>query len=244
MRLVDSGILTLKSIEHHGGFSYRTGVRLRQEWLDNEKALQAKKPRRLSGRPRALQSWAIHYIQSVYLRSSVATLEELQGLLVRAGHPMFQLSTLSKTLKRIGHTRKVTFRYAQDQSPQLRAEYVQEAGQYHPRQLVFIDESAVDWRNAVRRYGRSPKGTKAYQRAVFHRGQRYSVLPACSLDRPVFATYLHPGSMNGDSFFTYLKDVLLPECQAYPGPCSVIVMDNASIHHVPAVRGLIEAHGE
>lgn len=191
-----------------------------------------------------MQRWALYYIEAIVKRSPTITLRELNHALVRAGHPSYSHSALSKTLKRLGLTRKVTFRIAREQSMQKRAAFVREMGLYEPQQLVFIDESAVDWRNATRRWGRSPRGSKAYNRSLFHRGAHYSVLPACSLEKPIFALRVIEGSNNGHTLFDYLRQDLLPQCGDYPGPRSVIVMDNASTHHVEPVRRLIEMSGE
>ena len=35
----------------------------------------------------------------------------------------------------------------------------------------------------------------------------------------------------------------IPLCSPFPGPLSVLVMDNARIHHVPGVRELLDAYG-
>ena len=42
------------------------------------------------------------------------------------------------------------------------------------------------------------------------------------------------------SLFTYIYTLKLPLTNPYPGPCSVIVLDNCSIHHTDEVRELIE----
>ena len=48
--------------------------------------------------------------------------------------------------------------------------------------------------------------------------------------------YIEEGSVNGDIFFSTILKLLLPQCDAiyYNGtnPCSVKVLDNASIQHI------------
>ena len=44
------------------------------------------------------------------------------------------------------------------------------------------------------------------------------------------ACQVYSGSVNGDIFNSFVENQLLPLCNEYPGPNSVIVMDNASIH--------------
>jgi hypothetical protein len=42
------------------------------------------------------------------------------------------------------------------------------------------------------------------------------------------------GAYNGDAFTAFLED-LVREMNPYPGPRSVLVMDNSSIHHVDGI---------
>lgn len=59
---------------------------------------------------------------------------------------------------------------------------------------------------------------------------RVSVLPAYSEDGYiVFQTFY--GTCTGELFESFIIDELLPLCNPFPGPRSVIVMDNASVHH-------------
>jgi hypothetical protein len=44
------------------------------------------------------------------------------------------------------------------------------------------------------------------------------------------ACQVYSGSVNADTFNAFIENQLLPLCHEYPGPNSVIVMDNASIH--------------
>jgi len=50
------------------------------------------------------------------------------------------------------------------------------------------------------------------------------------------------GSMTGESFIEFLHDNVIPLCSPFPGPLSVLVMDNARIHHVAGVKELLDAH--
>ena len=50
------------------------------------------------------------------------------------------------------------------------------------------------------------------------------------------------GSVNGETFEAFLKSHLLPILQPFnwSNPLSVVIMDNASIHHVEGVRKIVE----
>ena len=53
------------------------------------------------------------------------------------------------------------------------------------------------------------------------------------------------GSTCGSDFYHYVQDALLPYLQPFDGvnAHSVVVLDNASIHHVPQVVSAIESSG-
>ncbi|KIJ52151.1 hypothetical protein M422DRAFT_94837, partial [Sphaerobolus stellatus SS14] len=47
------------------------------------------------------------------------------------------------------------------------------------------------------------------------------------------------GAYDGDSFLAFLEG-LLQHMNPYPGPRSVLILDNCAIHHVDGVRDLCE----
>lgn len=67
---------------------------------------------------------------------------------------------------------------------------------------------------------------------------RYSVLPAICLDG-ILTVKILEGSFNSDSFAEFI-DGLLCHMNPFPGPNSVVVMDNCSIHKSDLVREMIE----
>ena len=54
--------------------------------------------------------------------------------------------------------------------------------------------------------------------------------------------YLAEGNMNGDKFATFVRSCLLPVLQPFncTNPHSVVILDNASIHHVQEISDIIE----
>jgi hypothetical protein len=67
----------------------------------------------------------------------------------------------------------------------------------------------------------------------------FSVLPALSTDGIIYSD-IKVGSWNGEDFLGFL-DGLLKNMNVYPGPRSVLVMDNCSVHHIPDVTERCEA---
>ena len=67
---------------------------------------------------------------------------------------------------------------------------------------------------------------------------RFSVLPALSLDG-ILAVKIVEGSFTTKLFKSFI-DGLLDHMNLFPGPNSVIVMDNCRIHCAQAIRDMIE----
>ncbi|KAA1475514.1 hypothetical protein DENSPDRAFT_745536, partial [Dentipellis sp. KUC8613] len=68
---------------------------------------------------------------------------------------------------------------------------------------------------------------------------RYSVLPALSCDG-IVALDIFEGAVTKDKFIQFIREELAPQLGPYPGPRSVIVLDNCAIHHDEAVRQIVE----
>jgi hypothetical protein len=68
---------------------------------------------------------------------------------------------------------------------------------------------------------------------------RYSILPALGLDGMIHCEIIE-GSFNGQLFSKFIAN-LLNFMQQFPGPNSVIIMDNCRIHKAPEIREMIES---
>jgi hypothetical protein len=95
--------------------------------------------------------------------------------------------------------------------------------------MIFVDESAANERTSHRKYGWSPSGVRPYEYIPFERSERWSVLPAYTIHG--FLTWdIQHGSFSQELFEDFIEFKLLPFCTPFPGPRSVIVMDNAPVH--------------
>jgi len=103
-----------------------------------------------------------------------------------------------------------------------------------PDRLVLIDESAV-LTSMARRYGRSPRGQRAYAKVPFGNWKRLSVLSALGIEG-VLATMSIKDATDGDTFAAYLEQVLLPVLREHK-PDAVRVRDNLRPHKTPYVDG-------
>lgn len=151
------------------------------------------------------------------------------------------LSTICRTLKYMGCTRQVIQRIALQRSDEKRARFMAEVSAYDPSMLIWIDESGCDRRNYIRKRGYSVRGMTPQDHCLMIRGIRYSAIPVMSMDG-IHDITIFEGNVNGDRFENFVKNCLIPILQ--PFNCvnkhSVVILDNASIHHVENVVDLIE----
>jgi transposase len=113
---------------------------------------------------------------------------------------------------------------------------------YSAEMLVFVDESGCGSSAGHRRTGWSPIGIES---CVFERlqsGDRWNILPAYSIDG-LLAFDLYQANTDSQGFDHWIEHNLLPNCGQFPGPKSVVVMDNARFHHSPRIQALFDAAG-
>ncbi|CAG8521423.1 3691_t:CDS:2 [Paraglomus occultum] len=101
---------------------------------------------------------------------------------------------------------------------------------YSPEQLIFLDESAKDERSLSRGYGYAFANACAQKKVVFVRGKRYTILPALTVEG-IVAVEIMEGSCDKEKFSEFILSRVIPCMNQYPGSNSVIVLDNAAIHH-------------
>ena len=68
------------------------------------------------------------------------------------------------------------------------------------------------------------------QSVPFKYYEHYSILPAYAIDGYI-AWIIHKGSITTSIFNEFIQEYVLPICNEYPGPHSVLCLDNASIHY-------------
>src|SRR5579859_4336949 len=62
-----------------------------------------------------------------------------------------------------------------------------------------------------------------------------SILPAYTMDG-ILTWDIEHGSFTTDRFENFIEHTLIPFCMPYPGPRSIIVMDNAPVHRSEACQ--------
>ena len=171
----------------------------------------------------------------IYLYEIQTKLESLFGARVST-------ATICRTLQSMGCTRQVMQRVAIQRSDTLRARFMADISIYDPRMLVWLDETGCDRRNTLRKYGYSLRGIPVSDHRLLVRGKRYSAIPIISLDG-IHDVYVTEGTVNGDKFADFVQHCLLPVLKPFNflNSHSVVIMDNASIHHVQHIVNLIES---
>jgi len=120
---------------------------------------------------------------------------------------------------------------AHEHDPELRGYWLQKLGDWQADQLVFMDESGINPRTTDRNRGYSMKGQAIRYPVPGPKSENYSVLPALTVDGYI-ACNVYQGAVNGEMFKDFIEYHVLPLCQPFPGPRSVLILDNAAIHHV------------
>ena len=102
---------------------------------------------------------------------------------------------------------------------------------------VFVDESGVTT-DLLRRYARSPRGTRIADHTPCSQWQTHTVVAALRSSE-MTATAVFDGPIDTATFRAYIEQVLVPALR----PGDVVVLDNLAVHKHPEVRRAIEHAG-
>jgi transposase len=139
-------------------------------------------------------------------------------------------------------SRKVLEKRARESVPLHLKEYFYELSELYsyPEQLIFIDETSKDGRDALRRYGWSRINTPAVVHQPFSRGGRVSVLAA--FDTTGFCSWeCTKGTFTRQKFHSAFLKKIAPLLQPWPLPRSIVVLDNARIHMYSELEQVIHS---
>lgn len=156
--------------------------------------------------------------------------DEIRDFLYAAYGVEVHQSTISRALSRLKITRKKLRVEAAQRNQVLRDEWLFNIQEYTAEQIICVDESGSDERTGDRQYGYSHRGARARVQRFLKDRDRVSVLPAYTIDGYIVAKTFY-GTGTTEIFEDFIFDQLLPLTTPFPGPRSVIVLDNASIYH-------------
>ena len=102
--------------------------------------------------------------------------------------------------------------------------------------IVWVDETGCEIRNSLRKYEYGIRGMPPQDFTLRLRGKRYSAIGVLTTGG-VEDVYIAEESVNGEIFLDFVRRCLLPILMPFNGTNqnSIVILDNASIHHVDYV---------
>lgn len=173
-----------------------------------------------------------HFVEEEYgIEVSVNTigrmLKEAKLSYKKVGFLFFHFLLLLHIIRTTNRVSQVE-RTASQRDEDVRDLYRARISEYDAQQLIFVDESASNERTADRQRGWSPRGVPCRVKTPCTRSKRWSILPAIGINGYLDFEIFH-GSFNTERFNNFVRR-LVTKMTSFPGPRSVLVMDNAVIH--------------
>jgi transposase len=153
IKLYEHGVLPLDTILDILEYSRRTFFRTLKLWREIGDVMSA--PSNICGRPRVLDYDDLQYLLLLIEQNPDYFLDELLDLVQTNRFISVHFSTILRTLKHAGVSRKKLRKIAIERDELGRAEYVHRMLQYPPEYLGFLDETSKDERTLARGFGRS-----------------------------------------------------------------------------------------
>ena len=195
-----------------------------------------------TGPNRKLHPAALESLQA-YLRQYPFTYQdELKVFLNEEWGIQVSKPTICRRLKELDISRQTGQRVG-PQSQILRDDWQASIVRMRAEQLVFLDECNFKQQSCWRSMAYGPIGDPVRYHDHMNRGETWSLLPAYSVDGYLPCVALKQGYYNADEIYEWVVNHLLPHCNAFPGPRSVICLDNVSIHCRDRIREAVEAKG-
>ena len=109
---------------------------------------------------------------------------------------------------------------------------------------IWIDETGSDHRVSSRCFGYHLRGLTPTDTVLSIRGECLSAVVAMCT-RGIEDIDICEGTTNGEKFAHFLERCIVPILQPFNGSNlrSIVVLDNASIHHIERIQHLIDATG-
>ena len=139
-------------------------------------------------------------------------------------------------LKKVEYnTKKKTTRYYEQDSQKVK-EYLEKIKDIPKEKIVYIDETGID-KCLLRKYGRSPKGTRVYGKVYGQKFERTNIV-AAQQNNQILAPLQYKGMMHSQFFEAWFEKHLIPLLKRG----TVVVMDNASFHRKNCLNNIAKKH--
>lgn len=156
-------------------------------------------------------------IEQYLLEHPGAYLDEIQLFLRDIVGVTVSVPTVSRTLRKLAITNKRISKKAAEANEQVRSAWLAANGDIPVENIVWLDESSVDDITNQRRRGWAAMGQACVRRDTFLRGQRYSMLPALTVDG-IIALDIFEGSVTKERFLQFLEEQIVRVRLCHGGP--------------------------
>ena len=171
-------------------------------------------------------------------------LREIQDEVMEVAGVDLAESTICQFLHTQNFSRQKMRITATQRDEALRAVFASELSIYKADMFIFMDETGSNRRDAMRRYAYSWRGKPAVAQKLLVRGHHLSAIAIMSTVG-VLDCEIVDGAVDGNVLYQFVQNRILPHLMPFDGsnPHSIVVLDNASVHHVDGIADLIQGVG-
>lgn len=197
-----------------------------------------------NGPARELSEYEQFFLAQLVLSKPGIYLREIQEELYSKTMHQVDASTICRTLHRIGMSHQKIKHFSMNRCEVKRARFWAEIISFDANMFVWVDETGCELRNALRKCGYGIRGMPPQDFALKLRGKRYSSIGILTTGG-IEDVYITEGCVSGEIFLDFVRKCLLPILMPFNGinQNSVVILDNASIHHVNFVLETILSVG-
>ena len=234
----DTNVKLAKTIKQEIAMKYRVDIKTIERTLKRFNDTGEAVPARFIDRKnkiRGFQPKHERFLRSILQDDPALFLREMRVLMEAKFKELGKvtLSRLCRGLHSIKMSYKVLQHVAAERCEKEVAEHLLAIRHYPAQNIVFIDESHFDNKTQNRRRGRSKAGTPAERRTRLGPSFRASLLAAVGCNGLLIkACKLVEENVNYLVFIRWVKESLLPNLP----PGTILVLDNAAIHHHDEVK--------
>ena len=191
------------------------------------------------GRPSLLTEEILSLIELSIENKNTLTLKELKRLIFESKQVSLSPTTIFRALNFLKLTRKrvqtVPIERNSVQTKNKRFDFAFYMLPYvnsDPFKIIYLDESGFNC-HLTRNYGRSISGTSPISLVPASPGKNLSLIQIISIEKVIYFE-IYEGAINANIFKAFLQQALLRI-----SPDSILIMDNARIHHANIVQDFV-----
>ena len=163
-------------------------------------------------RPRLITPAIKDGVVELLMRAPTHYLDEIRHWILINHNIWISELTVCRTIKRREFTQKVTQRVASQRNKGRRLQYYLNLAAFTKDQLVYVNESAVNERTLLRKYGFALRGLLAINVQLLRHNTHCSILPALAITGYLNRTLIIQDLVTSDIFIRWLREVILLQC--------------------------------